>query len=201
MIRTFIAVEIPEAVRRDLGKVQSSCQTSLGEEWSPRVTSSPIQWVKAESLHVTVKFLGNIPEEQIPAIEQVLFDIGQRHQSFPLNFEGLDVFPDRRAPRILWVGISGMLSHLESVVKDVDDCLAELGFPRESRPFRPHLTLAKIKKNHRLFGTLLTKTGLLHHSAVVDTFQVSSLSLMKSVLHPSGSVYSTLCSGSLLDVP
>lgn len=200
MIRAFIAVELPEAVRLELGRLQSSCQATLGERWSGPGASNPIQWVKPESLHVTVKFLGSISEAQVSDIEEVLLEIGHRHQSFSLTLEGLGVFPNRQAPRVLWVGGSGSLTCLEAIVKEVDDRIMALGIPRESRAFHPHLTLARIKQSHRLFGTSLAETGLLARSAIVGTFQVSSLSLMKSVLHPSGPTYTTLCSRRLQDV-
>ncbi len=197
MIRAFIAVEISELVRQNLEVVQSSCQKVLGAEWSPKDPVKTIQWTRTSSLHLTIKFLGNIHEEQVPHILEILEYVGRCHDPFLLRLKGVGVFPHIRSPRILWIGITEGRSVLESLAGDVDLALAELGFSREGGPFRPHLTLARIKKNHRNVGLTFQETGLLEQPLDGGEMQVGSFSLIQSLLSPSGSTYHRLGMASL----
>lgn len=108
----------------------------------------------------------------------------------------LGVFPDVRAPRVLWVGCrsSSEVAALADLANAVDRALTSLGFEPDGRPFQPHLTLARIKDGARSFGQALLRSGLLDRDAPIGTCQVGHLHLMQSDLRPSGPVYSPLWS-------
>ena len=183
-IRSFIAVELPEEVRSGLRRLQAELRSG-GHAF--------IKWVAPESIHLTLKFLGNISVEKVAAITAVMEEAGQGASSFQLKIGGLGAFPNLRRPRVLWLGIAGETDRLLVLQRRIDDGLAALGFARETRPFTPHLTLARLRqgispRDQQDFGELVMKTPLEASYEV----SVNSLSLMRSQLLPGGAVYSRL---------
>jgi 2'-5' RNA ligase len=188
MIRTFVAVELDPNIRKALGQTQDQARRELS-----RVTSEArLQWVRPESIHLTLKFLGDIEETRVGAICQALGHAAGQSSSFSVDVRGLGVFPDHRAPRVLWVGLHPPDS-LTRLAEQVEAALAPLGFPAENKPFRPHLTLARIKDRSREIGKALAEGGLLAHEGLLGTLALHAVSLMRSELHPSGSLYTRLC--------
>lgn len=192
MIRTFIAVELTAALRGLIGDLQQRVRGELTRELRRRAPDARIQWVRAESMHVTVKFLGEVPEDSVKDIEAALARIASDHGAFSLHVGGLGAFPGPRAPRVLWLGLGGPVERLTALVEALDGALAELGFARERRPFQPHLTLARIKDRGREVGQALGQTGLLDQHQVLGSLEVAALSLMKSALTPKGAIYTRL---------
>jgi 2'-5' RNA ligase len=105
---------------------------------------------------------------------------------------GLGVFPDTRNPRVLWVGLREGSALIVRLAEAVDQAMSEAGFPPESRPFSPHLTLARIKQGGRAVGRALESQGLLTESPVLGRLPVGALALMQSDLRPSGAAYTRL---------
>ena len=182
-MRLFVALEISSAVRGNLAVLlQESARAGAA------VFAKRVRWVRPENLHVTLKFIGEAAPEKLEAIRAALSAI---HSSQPveMRFRGLGFFPDEKRPRVLWAGIEAS-PNLAAIAGDVDQHLEKAGFPRESRPFTPHLTLARfeppgiarelhaaVQKNAaREFGLL--RTGEFH--------------LIESKLKPSGAEYTTL---------
>jgi len=194
MIRAFVAVELDAPLRQALAQVQATLRRQLQQAVGPDVR---IQWVKPASIHLTLKFLGDIPEEQAPDIQAALARVAGGHSRFAVDVEGLGVFPDVRAPRVLWVGLTTHVDVLKRLAADVEAGLAALGFPSEARSFNPHLTLARVKERAHDVGQALSAGGVLTQDARLGALQVAALSLMKSDLQPSGSVYTQLCHASL----
>lgn len=192
MIRTFIAVELPAALRGRIADLQQQAKSELTRELRRRAPDARLQWVRTESMHVTVKFLGDVTEDSIRDIEQALARIAQSHTAFSVEVGGLGVFPGPGAPRVLWLGLAGGGDRLTALARALDDALAELGYPRDRKPFHPHLTLARIKDRGREVGDALGRTGLLAQPAALGGLDVSTLSLMKSDLKPGGAVYTRL---------
>ena len=190
MLRAFVAVELDASLRQALAQVQATLRYQLQLTVGPDVR---IQWVKPESIHLTLKFLGDIPEEQASDIQAALVRVVGGHSRFTVDVEGLGVFPDVRAPRVVWVGLTDHVDTLTRLAADVETGLAALGFPPEARPFNPHLTLARIKERSRDVGQALSTGGVLTQDARLGALPVAALSLMKSDLQPSGSVYTQLC--------
>ena len=120
-----------------------------------------IIWGKSENFHLTLKFLGDTPESKIPELQQVVTKAVKGIEPFAINLRGFGVFPDKRAPRTLWIGIEGDLEVLLDLTKKIETEVNQLGFPPEGKPFRPHLTLARIKKNQRVAGEAIVKASVL----------------------------------------
>jgi 2'-5' RNA ligase len=183
-IRTFIAIELPEEVKSGLHRLQA-------ELTLPQHTF--VKCVAPESIHVTLKFLGNISPQKVAEITRVMEQASQGVSPFQLQITDVGAFPNMRQPRVLWVGIKGELDKMTVWQKRIDDGLVPLGFAKEVRPFTPHLTLARLRENcspgdRRDLGELVMKT----HVEVDYKVTVNSLSLMKSQLLPGGAVYSRL---------
>jgi len=183
-IRSFIAIELPEGVRAGLRKIQADLK-SPGHNF--------VKWVSPESIHLTLKFLGNISPQKVADISKVIEDASVGVSPFNLTVSGVGAFPNLRRPRVLWVGVDGELDKLVALQQRIDSGLGSLGFAPEARPFTPHLTLARLREgtspdNLREFGTLIAKKPM---TAGYD-FVVTSINLMKSMLLPSGAVYSCL---------
>lgn len=191
MTRAFVAVELDEALKRAIGQTQARTRDRLLRRLA---TDVRIQWVRPDSMHLTLKFLGDTLETGIEAMRDALVATIATVPGFSVEIGGLGVFPDLRAPRVIWIGLhdpSGVLSRL---VAEVEAALEGLGVPREHRPFNPHLTLARIKDRSREVGQALAASGAMEAEGAVGTLSVGSVSLMRSDLQPSGSVYTKLWS-------
>lgn len=189
MIRTFVAIELEAPLRQALAQVQATLRSRLQQAVGPDVR---IQWVKPESIHQTLKFLGDIPEDRVPDVQAVLARVAGGHSRFTVDVEGLGVFPDVRAPRVLWVGLTAHVDALKRLAVDVEVALGAIGFAPESKPFNPHLTLARIKERSHDIGRVLSGEGLLAQETKLGELTVAAVSLMKSELKPTGSVYTRL---------
>jgi 2'-5' RNA ligase len=199
MIRTFVAVELDPSLREGISRVQAQIKELLTRAPGMRKTDVRVQWVQPASIHLTLKFLGDIKEVRVEEICRTLAKTAESTPSFTVEVRGLGVFPDLRSPRVLWLGLSEraggqeQMQALTQMAGSVDRALGALGFPVENRPFRPHLTLARIKEGSREAGHALAESGVMHQAFLVGALQVKTISLMKSDLRPSGAVYTQLC--------
>ena len=195
MIRAFLAVELSQGLRAELATVQQELKRKIEPEMK---RDTRISWAKPASIHLTIKFLGDMDEQVtdplLVAVEQA---IGSQ---MPVNvpLERLGVFPRPPSPRVLWVGPS---EHWERGIEAqrvaeihgaIEQACEVLGFLRETKPFSPHLTLARIKVGERHFGVVLAKGGVLDRPLSLGSLAVESVVLMKSELKPTGSVYTKL---------
>jgi RNA 2',3'-cyclic 3'-phosphodiesterase len=186
-MRTFIAIELDPQVRQAVVEVQTTLKRDLS-----RLPGARPQWVRPESLHLTLKFLGEIDEESLPDVLVALRIAAQRHREFSLGVRGIGVFPDARAPKVVWAGLSGDVDTLTALALAVEEALIPAGIPPEGRPFKAHLTLARIKDGARDIGKALAANGFLESRLDMGSMQVHEIVLMKSDLKPSGSVYTRL---------
>lgn len=189
MIRTFVAIELDTPLRKALAQVQTDLRNRLQKTMGPDVR---IQWVKPESVHLTLKFLGDIPEERVPEIVAALVRVTGAYARCTVDVGGVGAFPDARAPRVLWIGLSGQVDGVTRLAAAVERALVELGFAPEPKPFNPHLTLARIKERSRDIGRALAVDRMLEGVAPIGTVTVNAIVLMKSELKPSGAVYTKL---------
>ena len=190
MIRAFVAIELDASVRQAFAQIQATLRTRLQQAVGPDVR---VQWVKPESIHLTLKFLGDISEDRVPGIQAALARAASGHVRFAVAVEGLGVFPDARAPRVLWAGLTARADALKRLAGDVETALAAIGCSPDPKPFHPHLTLARIKERSRDAGRALSDGGVLTCATQRGEITVAGVSLMKSDLQPSGSVYAQLC--------
>lgn len=192
MIRSFVAVELSSDLKRGIAHAQTQLRDRLTRLMPLDVR---IQWVQPDSIHLTLKFLGDIAAEQVEPIREALATRISAIPPFLLEVAGLGVFPDSRAPRVLWIGLSGQSGQTSLLIRlaaEVEAALEPLGFPREARPFNPHLTLARIKERSREVGKVLEGSGIFREQGALGNLAVCTLSLMKSDLKPSGAIYTRL---------
>jgi RNA 2',3'-cyclic 3'-phosphodiesterase len=176
-IRSFIAVELPEIVRRQLEALALELKKS----------DAPVGWVRPEGIHLTLKFLGNISSELIEQIKPVLAGIGSRSGPFHLQPVGCGAFPTVKQPRVIWVGLTGDSEPLVQLQKQVETAMIPFGFQPEDRPFRPHLTLGRVRGRQHLLA--LQQMLLAQREFTAEAFDVTELVLYKSELRPDGARY------------
>ena len=183
-MRLFVAIEIPDEVRRNL--------TQLVREF--RTASPETKWVRPENLHVTLKFLGASDMEKSEQVKSALSSIHST-QSVKLEFRGIGFFPNSKRPRVLWIGIASS-SNLSTLAAEMDSSLHKLGFPLEDRKFTPHLTLARF--DHALLSPALRAAIAENASRQFGTFSTGQFHLIESKLKSTGAEYTTLQSFSFL---
>ena len=179
-MRTFIAIEIPAEIRKEMAKVQDGLKRS----------GADAGWTRPEGIHLTLKFLGDVPESQIEEIKKALVQAAEATSRFRLEIAGAGAFPNPKHPRVVWLGLSGDVDRLSSLQGSVEESMTAMGFDREERAFSPHLTLARIK---------YLRPGYSWQQAIESIkdirlagFDVDHISLMRSDLKPSGAVYTEL---------
>lgn len=186
MIRTFVAVELTAELREALTRLQDQLRKSFQAKSSSDLR---IQWVKPEGIHLTLKFLGDIAETLVEDIRVALAPAVRSLPGFTVEVGGLGGFPDLRAPRVLWVGITTQEDLLAILARTVDQVLESKGFVQEAKSFHPHLTLARVKDRHREIGRRVADQGAMEQVGRLGALPVEAVALMKSDLKPSGAVY------------
>ncbi|TKB32489.1 MAG: RNA 2',3'-cyclic phosphodiesterase [Nitrospira sp.] len=195
MIRAFLAVELSQSLRTDLATVQQELKRSLEEKMQG---GTRISWAQPASIHLTLKFLGDMDEQVIDPLRAALEEAIGSQVAVTVPLERLGAFPFPQAPRVLWVGPLEKWEKGTDAkrVVEIHDSLEQvcegLHFLRETRPFSPHLTLARIKMGERHVGAALAKSGMLDLPVSVGSFAIESVVLMQSELKPTGSVYTKL---------
>ncbi len=185
MMRAFLAVNIPLEVKGKLQEEISRLRTLIRGE--------PVRWVRSEVIHLTLKFLGEISNSNLVEIGQALEREVKRHPFFPLHVGGFGCFPNRRRPRVLWIGITEENGTLAQVQTVIEEKLVPLGYGKEGRPFHPHLTLGRVKRNISMSDlTQLKKAVGEFVVGQIGHFEVRELHLIRSILRPSGAEYSPL---------
>ncbi len=183
-LRCFIAVSLPGPLKRAIGDVIGKLRES----------GADIKWVPDENLHLTLKFLGETETERVDEIKNMLRKKLSHYAPFYIRIGGVGHFPGGKNPRVIWVGIEepGML---EDIYRDVENAMEKLGYPREERPFSPHLTIGRVRSPKRVAEAIKRLEEF--RSMSFDEFVVKEVTLMKSELKPGGAEYSGLAEISL----
>jgi RNA 2',3'-cyclic 3'-phosphodiesterase len=179
--RTFLAVDPPEAVRREIGRIQ---------EQMKRTVQGMIRWVRPEGIHLTLKFFGDITGADIARIADATARETATAKPMELQVKTIGVFPDPKRPRVVWLGMAGDVDRLLNLQMALDRRFTALGFPKEDRPFRAHLTLGRIKTSKGLLG--MAQAVEQGAATEAGAFRAESLTLFKSELKPAGAVYTKL---------
>jgi len=189
-VRSFVAVDLGAAVKSRLSEVQRQLKAT--------VPSGSVRWVQPDSVHLTLKFLGDVPAERVDEIAAALRQTCE--PLLPLSFAvgGAGCFPDLRRPNVVWIGVDDPTRHLLALQQAVEKALNPLGFPPESRPFKPHLTLGRTQRSApgadlRAVGD---RVGALNVGALGQV-EVREILLMRSDLSPGGARYTPLARISL----
>jgi 2'-5' RNA ligase len=181
-VRIFLALDPPEGLLGEIGRVQNRLQGLIHGD---------VRWVRPEAIHLTLKFFGDVSERDVAKISAVAGKAAAGVRPFDLTIGGVGVFPDRyRQPRVIWLGMGGEAARLVTFQKGMERVLQEIGFPREERPFMPHLTLGRVLTPKGLTGL----KGVLEKGEMYTAgrFTASGLGLFKSDLTPRGAIYTRL---------
>lgn len=184
-IRSFIAIELPNRLRLKLDQLEAQLKSSQ-QPW--------VKWVNPDSIHLTLKFLGNIASDRTGEITRAMEEAAQGIPPFHLEVKDLGVFPNLKRVQVAWVGISGEVDKLGEFQQRLESNLECLGFAPESRPFTPHLTLARLRNQASLderqrFGQLIAGSRF-----EAGAIEVDAINLMRSQLTREGAIYSRISS-------
>jgi 2'-5' RNA ligase len=187
-VRSFIAIELPDELKQELGRLQARL----------RVDKPRVRWVEPGNIHLTLKFLGDIPQASIEPVTRVLTECAAKITPFKLTVQQLGAFPDIRRVQVVWVGLGGELEKAGQLQKLIEANLSSLGFPAEQRPFSPHLTLGRLGNEalpfeRQRFGELILGTTFECRGIIT----VNCIQLMRSQLTSQGAIYSKISSAEL----
>jgi len=185
-IRSFIAIELPDELKSELTRLEARLKSD---------NQPGVKWVNPDSIHLTLKFLGNIAADRTGEITRAMENAVQGISPFHLEVKELGVFPNLRRVQVAWVGISGEVDKLSQLQKRIETALTPLGFAPETRAFTPHLTLARLRDQtppdeRQRFGQLIANTKF----DTAGTIEVDAISLMRSQLTRKGAIYSQISS-------
>lgn len=180
LIRTFLAIELPRALLSKIEEVQVGLRSSQAD----------VRWVSLENLHLTLKFFGNIDESQIEPIVQSIDQAVQETPPIHLRAKGMGAFPNLRNPRVIWIGFVEGKEDLTSFQNKLEIEFEKIGFPREDRPFHPHLTLGRVRSSRGKED--LIKRMERYKEEEFGEILVEKVVLFKSDLRPSGPIYTPL---------
>jgi len=179
-VRCFLAIEITPSILKKIGDILNDLRSSPGD----------VKWVKPDNIHLTLKFFGNIETRNIDEIcSRVEMAVAQK-KSFRVGVSGMGAFPNSRSPRVIWLGLEDREGKLASIYRKVEEKLEIIGFKSEKRPFKPHLTIGRVKSQRgkkELFKVIDNFSTL-----DLGSFEVKSLVLFKSDLTPKGAIYTKL---------
>jgi RNA 2',3'-cyclic 3'-phosphodiesterase len=187
-VRAFVAVAIPPPLVEALRAVQRQLQS--------KARADLVRWTKPEQLHLTLKFLGNVPANRLEALEAALNRACQDQRPFPLALEHLGCFPNLRNPRVIWVGIGVQGEALPGLHRRIEEAARDFGDHSEERAFQPHLTIGRVKTEPRRamqVGAAIEQTPL----GSLGEWEVGEVELMQSELLPEGARYSKLAAFAL----
>jgi 2'-5' RNA ligase len=178
-VRAFIAVDLPVSVKKTIADLQTELKRS----------PSDVKWVRPANCHITVKFLGDISNDQAESVGRVLEECAAGCSAFPLIVDSVGAFPKIERPNIIWLGLADEKNQLARIAGEIEGKLLKLGFIQEDRPFAPHITIGRTRPgSHKALSealkTIAVPAGL--------AFEAKAITLFKSDLPSEGPVYSVL---------
>lgn len=185
MWRLFIALELPDPILAVLVNRQ---------EWlKQRTPPKTVKWVHPDSIHLTLKFLGDVAVPEVETLQFSLARAAERQNPFTLRTAECGCFPNTQRPRVVWVGLQGDMKSLHALRDAVEQHVAPLGYPTENRPFHPHLTLGRVRKEAkqhdvRKLGELVANMPGNDRASWLPTH----VALFRSELTPQGAIYTAL---------
>ena len=179
LIRTFIAIPVPESVF----VLQENLKNTISKK------TGKVRWVKENQLHLTLKFVGDTPEESIDDVRGVMQKVADQMIPFKIIIQGVGCFPKIERPRVMWVGLDGEIDKLNDLVTAVHDGLDPLGFPRDEKEFHPHITMARAKYPQKKTPDISSFLNTTYDSI---PFRIEKIQFISSELFPNGPVYTIL---------
>ena len=187
-VRAFIAIALPDNIVRYVEALQNQL----------RAAGLKMNWVRPRNIHLTLRFLGDIEQGQVAHVAAAMQSAALENAPFELAIQGMGVFPTPKRPRVLWVGVGGQTDGLLNLHRSLEDALAAAGIARETRPFKGHLTVARIKGQaapQKLIQAI--EKGA---QGTPLPLPVNEVALFQSRLQPTGAVYTLLARGRLAGV-
>jgi 2'-5' RNA ligase len=178
-IRCFIAIDLSVQIKKELGELIGDLKSN----------DSDIKWVMSENLHLTLKFLGNTPEEQLADIAGALTPIVSSCKPFYIKIVGTGIFPNRKNPRVVWAGVQDS-EILRNLKRDIEKSMSTFGYEEEKKEFTPHLTLGRVH-SHKGMISIMNELSKFEGKDF-GTMHVNGILLMKSELRPKGPEYTCL---------
>jgi 2'-5' RNA ligase len=196
-MRVFIAIDIDDKIRKAIADLQKQIASKVD------VKKGDLKWVEPNNIHLTLKFLGEISDEQLAEVSEITNTVAQAHQKFNLEIESVGSFGGRSA-KVVWVGVSSwhglparedttkmaVPQELLALQKDLDDLLAQAGYPKEEREFSAHLTLCRV--NHPIAGLKMGEAIKQFSSLKLGSIAADALCVYQSQLTPQGPNYTLL---------
>ena len=178
-LRCFIAIGIPDPIKQEIGNLLDIL----------RKYDVDIKWVALENVHLTLKFLGDTPEALLPGIRESILTIVSSYEPFYIKIYGTGVFPNKKYPKVIWVGIvnSEALVNLQG---DIENSMSLLGYKKEDKAFNPHLTMGRVRNQRGIFS-IVNEIDIFQDKDF-GTFRSDRLKFMKSELKPKGPDYTCL---------
>jgi 2'-5' RNA ligase len=193
VIRAFIAIKLSTEIQESLKQVSSQLKKQL--------QGIPVRWVPVENIHLTIKFLGNVSNTNLEVLKRILETECSRLQPFEISVGELGAFPNSRRPRVAWVKVQAP-RELFTIQRGIEEESTRLGYAREKREFKPHLTLGRVSRNAssddvRGVGKALDT----YNVGFLGAMWVKSVNLFRSDLKPSGAIYTSLYTANLKPFP
>jgi 2'-5' RNA ligase len=182
-MRVFIAIDIDEQTLRAVKELQSKLQEKA------EIKNGDVKWVRPELMHLTLKFLGEIKDNQIVEVCTIIETVATRHSRFDLDVESVGHFGGRNA-RLLWVGTGEGNEQLKLLQEDIEEQLSQAGWPKENREFTGHMTLCRIRNTKA--GSKMAQLSQEYKEYEISTTPVDSVVVYESQLTPSGPIYTPL---------
>ena len=183
-MRVFIAIDIDEKIRKAIAYLQKQIASKVSS-----VKQGDIKWVEPNNIHLTLKFLGEISDEQLEEVKEITKTVASAHQKFNLDIESVGSFGGRSA-KVVWVGAGKGTDVLLALQKDLDDLLEQAGYPKEEREFSAHLTLCRI--NHPIAGLKVGEAIAQFSHLKLGSIAADALCVYQSQLTPAGPNYTLL---------
>jgi RNA 2',3'-cyclic 3'-phosphodiesterase len=182
LIRSFIAIEYPPAIKQAILAVISQGKT--------KIHPGLVRWIPENNLHITLKFLGEVEESKLADLKNLITESCHNFPSFPISIEGSGVFPNPSRPRILWIG-SGECPEVIDLVQRLEQLASRIGVQPQEKPFTPHLTIGRVAKDLsdselRMIGEAYCKIPV----GKLGEMVVDHITLFRSDLDPHGAKYS-----------
>ena len=184
-MRVFIALELPEAIKKAVSGIQNELTAS----------SARVSWLREEALHLTLSFLGEVPDLKLSEIRTGMVTAARGIGPLKLSIKTIGVFPNEKRPRVVWLGVQLSDDRLIRLQKRVEQAMALVGFPPEKRDFRPHLTIGRVKSS---YGSASLMAAIdRRRDAFAGECELAELHLIRSLLRPEGAQYTILQSADL----
>ncbi|MDD5155494.1 MAG: RNA 2',3'-cyclic phosphodiesterase [Candidatus Omnitrophica bacterium] len=179
-MRAFIAIELPNEIRDSLNGIQEKLKACKAD----------VRWVAPENIHLTLKFLGEVNEEQLSKVKAIMETIAGQKKIFNIRLASVGAFPNMNYPRVIWAGVDNGGKEAEELACALEEKIEKIGIPKEERAFSSHITIGRIRSNlgkDRLTAGLKQPENYFKDS--VHEFSVNKLTLFKSTLTPKGPIY------------